>query len=60
MNNRITDADTLYDSESGDALTAEDLGISQAEYDAAIAESLAAAEVEGHIRVAGRRVYAAE
>ena len=49
----------LYDSETNDMLSAEDIGIDEAEYVAACAESMAAAP-EGHIVVAGRRVYAAE
>jgi hypothetical protein len=49
----------LYDSETNDVLTPGDLGITQDEYDAAVAESLAVPEPEGHIRVNGRRVYAA-
>lgn len=60
-----TDADTtaedlyLYDSGTNDMLSADDLGITSAEYVAACAESMAAAP-EGHIRVNGRLVYAAE
>ena len=40
-------------------VSADDLGITAAEYVAACAESMAAAP-EGHVMVAGRRVYAAE
>ena len=49
----------LYDSETQEMVSADDLGITAAEYVAACAESMAAAP-EGHIMVAGRRVYAAE
>ena len=49
----------LYDSETQEMVSADDLGITAAEYVAACAESMAAAP-EGHIVVAGRRVYAAE
>ncbi len=49
----------LYDSETNDMLSAEDIGITDSEYVAACSESLAATP-EGHIVVAGRRVYAAE
>ena len=48
-----------YDIEENDMLSAEDIGITDAEYVAACAESMAAAP-EGHVMVAGRRVYAAE
>lgn len=62
---RVIDADTtaedlyLYDSGTNDMLSADDLGITSAEYVAACAESMATAP-EGHIRVNGRLVYAAE
>ena len=49
----------LYDSETNDMLSAEDIGITDAEYVSACRESAEAAP-EGHIVVAGRRVYAAE
>ena len=49
----------LYDSETQEMLSAEDIGITDAEYVAACAESAEAAP-EGHVIVAGRRVYAAE
>ena len=49
----------LYDSETQEMVSADDLGITAAEYVAACAESMAAAP-EGHVMVAGRRVYAAE
>ena len=49
----------LYDSETQEMVPAEDIGITDAEYVAACAESMATAP-EGHIVVAGRRVYAAE
>lgn len=50
----------LYDSETGDSISADDLGITVEEYEAAIRESLDCGQVEGHIRVGERRVYAAE
>jgi len=56
---------TLYDSETNDYLTAEDLGLTDDEYDASIVESMNLPQAEGHIRVRGakcgdngRRVYA--
>ena len=49
----------LYDSETQEMVSADDLGITAAEYVAACRESADAAP-EGHIVVAGRRVYAAE
>ncbi len=49
----------LYDSETNDMIDADDLGITAAEYVAACRESAEAAP-EGHVMVAGRRVYAAE
>ena len=49
----------LYDSETQDMLTPEDLGITPEEYTAACRRSMDTAP-EGHIYVAGRRVYAAE
>jgi hypothetical protein len=56
----VADAETptLYDSETADPVTAEELGITEAEYRQAIADSMAADTEEGHIRVNGRRVYA--
>jgi hypothetical protein len=48
----------LYDSETADPVTAEELGITEAEYRQAMADSMAADTEEGHIRVNGRRVYA--
>ena len=49
----------LYDSGTQDMLTPEDLGITPEEYTAACRRSMDTAP-EGHIYVAGRRVYAAE
>lgn len=49
----------LYDSETQEMVSADDLGITAAEYVAACRESAEAAP-EGHVMVAGRRVYAAE
>jgi len=54
----IEDAD-LYDSETGDMVMADGLGISDEAYRAAVRESMETAEAEGHIEVAGRRMYAA-
>lgn len=51
--------DTLYDSETNDKLTAEDLDCTDEQYAELIAESLASGTHEGHIRLLnGRRVYA--
>ena len=52
--------DTLYDSETNDSLSADDLGIANEAYDEACEESWACPQPEGHIYVAGRRVYAAQ
>lgn len=50
---------TLYDSDTTESVTAEDLGITAAEYAALIRESLQCTEDEGHVKTdAGRRVYA--
>ena len=49
---------TLTDSDTRDALTAEDLGITDLAYHQAIIESLAAGYT-GHVLVSGRTVYAA-
>lgn len=51
--------DTLRDSDTTDSLTAEDLGITDEQYAEAIEESANSDQAEGHIRVNGRRVYAA-
>jgi len=51
----------LYDSDTADYLSVDDLGITGEQYEELVAESLEAGE-EGHIRPAilnGRRVYAA-
>lgn len=56
--NSVEDCDSLYDSETNDYLDACDLGISNQEYDAAVAESVACTQPEGHILVGNRRVYA--
>jgi hypothetical protein len=58
MTNNNETNDTLHDSETNDALCPEDLGVTQEAYDAACVESTASGDT-GHIRVAGRRVYAA-
>jgi hypothetical protein len=49
----------LCDSETADTVTAEELGITEAEYRQAIADSHETGTHEGHIRVNGRRVFAA-
>jgi hypothetical protein len=50
---------TLLDSDTNETVSPEDLGITDAQYDAAIDESFACSESQqGHIRVNGRRVYA--
>ena len=52
---------TLYDSDTAEAVTAEDLGIDAAEYATLIQESIESDQKEGHVRTShGRRVYAAE
>ena len=52
--------DTLYDSNTNEELTAEELGISTERYDEVVAASVAAAQREGHVVIGetGRRVYA--
>jgi len=50
----------LYDSATQELLQADDLGITQFEYDAACMHSVQADTAEGHIMVNGRRVFAAE
>lgn len=57
---------SLYCSDTNDHLTAEELGLTDSEYDAACVTSANLDSVEGHIRVfgskcgnKGRRVYAA-
>jgi len=46
----------LYDSATKEVLTTEDLGVTDGEYRAAVRESVAT--LDGHVRIAGRRVYA--
>jgi hypothetical protein len=48
----------LYDSDTAEVLTAEELGITEEEYCQAIADSMADGTEEGHVYVNGRRVYA--
>jgi hypothetical protein len=50
---------SFLDSSTNEPVSAEDLGLSAAEYHAEIVGSLASDTVEGHITVAGRTVYAA-
>ena len=49
----------LLDSDTGEQLTAEELEIDATRYVEACCESLDAGQPEGHVRVNGRRVYAA-
>lgn len=58
--------ESLYCSDTNDYLSAEDLGLTREEYDAACVSSANLSQAEGHIRVfgsecgdKGRRVYAA-
>ena len=52
---------TLHDSDTSDTVTAEQLGITQDEYDALCEESQNSDQPEGHVRTStGRRVYATE
>ncbi len=51
---------TLYDSESGNYVSNENLKISDEEYDSLIMESLTCGAMEGHVMCGDRRVYAAE
>lgn len=54
-----TNSDTLYRSDTGDSVTAEDLGISDEEYERLCKESDASGTAEGHVRTStGIRVYA--
>jgi hypothetical protein len=50
--------EVLYDSDTTDYVSAQELGITEAEYRQAIADSHETGTHEGHIRVNGRRVYA--
>lgn len=49
----------LWDSDTSEEVAADELGISDEEYIAAIRESMTCDQVEGHIYVGGLRVYAA-
>ena len=51
--------DTLYDSDSNEELTAEDLGITSERYEELVERSIAAGDC-GHVEIGetGRRVYA--
>jgi hypothetical protein len=49
----------LHDSDTNETLTASDLGITDEQYEATVQESLDSYQDEGHVRVAGHRVYAA-
>ena len=60
---RATPADlaryaSLYDYDTGDAIDADDLGISDEEYAAAVAASLTSDDPTGAVSVGGRTVYA--
>ncbi len=59
QNDAIVDY-SLYDSETNEYVSADDLGISNDEYDSAILESVKCPQAEGHIELSGRRLYAAE
>jgi len=48
----------LYDSDTTDYVSAEELGITAAEYRQAIIDSHKTGTHEGHVYVNGRRVYA--
>jgi hypothetical protein len=52
--------DTLYDSDTNEELTADEIGISSERYDEVVAASVAAEQAEGHVVIGeiGRRVYA--
>lgn len=61
-----TKCDTLYDSDTNDRVSAEELGLTDDEYEFAVSESVSIGQMEGHVRVygtncgpKGRRVYAA-
>ncbi len=56
MNNQY---DSLYDSDTNDYLSSRDLGITDEQYELAVQESESCDQAEGHIRVNGRKVYAA-
>jgi hypothetical protein len=63
MTNTTTNAtdtvSSLYDSDTAEYLTAEDLSITDDEYEALCSASAASSEAEGHVRTStGRRVYA--
>lgn len=60
MCDRVLEADVeLRDSDTTAQLTASDLGVDATRYVEACIESLDGGQPEGHLRVAGRRVYAA-
>jgi hypothetical protein len=58
--NSEREIDTLYDSETNDSLTAEDIGISQERYDEVVKNSVEHGGDTGHVVISeiGRRVYA--
>lgn len=50
---------TLNDSDTNETLTADDLGLTEEQYDALVEESIDCPQPEGHVRAPnGRRVYA--
>ena len=54
---------SLYDSETAECLTENDLGITEAQYQEIIIDGLNCGQAEGHVRpdsIEGRRVYASE
>ena len=60
IKNSELEIDTLYDSDTNEALTDEDLGISQERYDEVIEDSVKHGGDTGHVVIGeiGRRVYA--
>jgi hypothetical protein len=58
--NSEREIDTLYDSDTNEELTAEDLGISQERYDEVVKHSIENGGDTGHVVISeiGRRVYA--
>jgi len=52
-------AASLLDSDTNEAVTAEDLGITEEQYGQLVDESINCAQAEGHVRATnGRKVYA--
>jgi hypothetical protein len=60
MTTNETFSGTLNDSNTNETLTADELELTEAEYDALVEESIDCSQAEGHVRAPnGRRVYAA-